>query len=171
MCIERAYSSYRLGNHKYLDIYKAYRPVIYTWIVTLLINVLPVLLNMLTGVYARDEWRVVIPACKDTYIGRRVYFGVNMTETIINRTSVGNIAGAVVPLVLVECIPLFLFLYIGRRNLRLMNCFAANHTHESIAIGVTLQRNNLATKVCVCVRDLSFKSMASCVKQLVKWHS
>jgi hypothetical protein len=146
MCIERAYSSYRIGRHQYLDVYKAYRPVMYTWLVTLILYLLPLLVDCVIGTFTKTEWHIVLPACMDTYVNEKMYFSTNITDTIVDANSI-PLGYAVAIYALLEFTPLFLLLYISKRNYRLLREYSANRTHESIAIGVTLNRNNLTTKV------------------------
>jgi hypothetical protein len=95
----------------------------------------------------------VLPACIDTYVNEKMYFDTNVdtnvTDTIVDENSI-PLVYAVLIYALLEFTPLFLLLYISKRNYRLLREYSANRTHESIAIGVTLNRNNLTTKVSDC---------------------
>ena len=128
ICIERAYSSYRIGRHKYLDVYNAYRPVIYTWLATCILNILPLILDGISSTLPKNNGSIILPACHGLYIQRWKYVVTNETEP--DRKSFASLARTAIPLAAIEFIPLFLFLYIERRNRRLLNNYTAERTHE-----------------------------------------
>jgi hypothetical protein len=148
MSVERAYSSYRIGRHQNLDIHKAYRPLVYIWMVTFVINILPTIISWLKGDMSNEDWQTRIPSCENKYVSQRQLFRANSTVMDGNeRHDHLLIAAAIVLYLLLEVIPVVLMLYVNKRNTRLLNTYTGTGTHQALAIRVMLQRNIVATQV------------------------
>jgi hypothetical protein len=150
--VERAYSSYKVGRYENLDIHKAHRPVIYAWIVTLVWTLSAEVSNLLRGVYNNDSWNTQLPLCEEVYAAKRQYFIANQTaavqqDILKDRKNYATAALVICAYFTMECVPLLLFIYVARRNRKLLDTFVPTDTHKSIVARVMLQRNIVATQV------------------------
>ncbi len=149
MSVERAYSSYRIGRYQNLDIRKAYRPIVYVWIVTFLLNILPTITNWLHGDFTNQSlgWQTKIPTCENKYVTQRQYFYRNSTGVVDSRKNHLLVALTIALYMVLEVIPITLMLYVNKRNTRLLNTYTGTGTHQALAIRVMLHRNIVATQV------------------------
>jgi hypothetical protein len=155
--IERAYGSYaRIGRHRSLDTSKALRPVIYVWVATFILSVLPVLSELIRGDYQSESWQTRIPTCTERYYDNRDKFGTNSTGAQAN-VQPAQLSGIILLIgffSFCELVPITIFVLVYFTNTRLLEKFKVDGTHQSLSVRVLLYRNLLATQVCQCVACL-----------------